>query len=523
MIPANRQLTRISCRVLGSIYKLGTASLHTTHKKNSKKDKSEIVSEANDILTTTSGIPIYEKNAVLTAGIRGPVLMEDAQYLDEMAHFVRERIPERVVHAKGAGAFGYFVVTDNISKYCAAKVFESVGKKTKIAVRFSTVAGELGSADTVRDVRGFSIKFYTEEGNWDLVGNHTPIFFIRDPILFPSFIHSQKRNPATNLRDPNAVWDFISLRPETIHQVCILFGDRGVPDGYRFMNGYGGHTFKMINHSGHAVYCKFHWKPVRGTKWLDNSEALCIAGKSPDYAIEDLQEAIEDGDFPKWNFWIQVMSMHAAEKCPFNPFDITKVWPHSDCPLIKVGELVLDKNLKNHFAQIEQIAFNPGNMVPGIEPSPDRMLAGRILAYGDAHRHRLGANYQQLPVNRPLKVNNYQRDGYLAFNNQGAGPNYYPNSFNGPRPPMAKKISSQPLQVIGDVKRYDTGDEDNFSQARLFYHKILDDGAKERIVENIAESLNAVTSTMIQKRAIDSFAKIDTIIEKKIVERLKRC
>lgn len=299
--------------------------------------------------------------------------------MDEISHFDRERIPERVVHAKGAGAFGYFEVTHpDIQKYSAAKVFNAVGKKTPIAVRFSTVGGESGSADTVRDPRGFAVKFYTDDGIWDLVGNNTPIFFIRDPILFPSFIHTQKRNPATHLKDPDMFWDFISLRPETTHQVLFLFSDRGIPDGYRHMNGYGSHTFKLINENGEPTYCKFHYKTDQKIKNIPVDRANDLSANDPDYSIRDLYNAIAKGDFPSWTFYIQVMSYAEAQKASFNPFDLTKVWPHCDYPLIPVGKLVLDRNPNNYFAEVEQIAFSPANLVPGIEPSPDKMLQGNL-------------------------------------------------------------------------------------------------------------------------------------------------
>lgn len=297
-----------------------------------------------------------------------------------MSHFDRERIPERVVHAKGAGAFGYFEVTHGeIQKYSAAKVFSSVGKRTPIAVRFSTVGGESGSADTVRDPRGFAIKFYTEDGIWDLVGNNTPVFFIRDPILFPSFIHTQKRNPATHLKDADMFWDFFSLRPETTHQFMILFSDRGIPDGFRHMNGYGSHTFKLINANGEPSYCKFHYKTNQKIRNIPPERANELASSDPDYSIRDLYNAIAKGDYPSWTFYIQVMSYEEAQKATFNPFDVTKVWPQGEYPLIPVGKFTLDRNPSNYFAEVEQIAFSPANLIPGIEASPDKMLQGKNL------------------------------------------------------------------------------------------------------------------------------------------------
>ncbi|XP_012937275.1 catalase [Aplysia californica] len=461
------------------------------------------------VMTTGTGAPIGIKTASLTAGPRGPMLMQDFVYTDEMAHFNRERIPERVVHAKGAGAFGYFEVTHDITKYCKASVFQKVGKKTPVAVRFSTVGGESGSADTARDPRGFAVKFYTEEGNWDLVGNNTPIFFIRDPILFPSFIHTQKRNPATHLKDADMFWDFISLRPETTHQVSFLFSDRGTPDGYRHMNGYGSHTFKMVNAGGDGYYCKFHFKTDQGIKNLMADRAAELAGSDPDYAIRDLYNAIANGSPPSWSVYVQVLPVAQAEKASWNPFDLTKVWSHADFPLIPVGKMVLDKNPDNYFAQVEQIAFSPAHMVPGIEASPDKMLQGRIYSYPDTHRHRLGSNYLQLPVNCPYnsKLQNYQRDGPQCFNdNQGGAPNYWPNSFNGPI--ELSKFLESAINLSGTADRYATADEDNFTQTGIFYNKTLKPEERERLVENIANNLKDAQEP-IQKRAVSNFEKAD--------------
>lgn len=455
----------------------------------------------------------------MTVGPRGPVLLRDNAFIEEMAHFDRERIPERVVHAKGGGAFGYFEVTHDITKYTAAKVFSGIGKKTPIGVRFSTVGGESGSADTVRDPRGFAVKFYTEDGIWDLVGNNTPVFFIRDPILFPHFIHTQKRNPQTHLKDPNMFWDFVSLRPETTHQIMILFSDRGIPDGFRHMNGYGSHTFKLVNAEGKPIYCKFHYKTKQGVKNLDVKKAEQLSATDPDYSLKDLYNAIANGNYPTWNFSIQVMTYEQAAACKFNPFDVTKVWPHGDYPLIPVGKMVLNRNPENYFAEIEQIAFSPAQMVPGIEPSPDKMLIGRMFSYGDTHRHRLGPNYQQLPVNCPFKVRNYQRDGYAAFNNQGGAPNYHPNSFNGPDSDSRAKALNPPFAVSGEVDRYDTGDQDNYSQASVFYQKTLDKDAKERLVANIVGHLKDATD-FIQERTVKNFSQVDASFGQKLAEGL---
>ncbi|XP_023141577.1 catalase [Amphiprion ocellaris] len=461
-----------------------------------------------DVLTTASGNPIGDKLNLLTAGPRGPLLVQDVVFTDEMAHFDRERIPERVVHAKGAGAFGYFEVTHDITRYCKAKVFEHIGKTTPIAVRFSTVAGESGSADTVRDPRGFAVKFYTDEGNWDLTGNNTPIFFIKDAMLFPSFIHTQKRNPQTHMKDPDMVWDFWSLRPETLHQVTFLFSDRGLPDGYRHMNGYGSHTFKLINADGQPVYCKFHYKTDQGIKNMSVEEAERQASTNPDYAIGDLFNAIANGNYPSWTFYIQVMTFEQAERYPFNPFDLTKVWSHKEYPLIPVGKLVLNRNPANYFAEVEQLAFDPSSMPPGIEPSPDKMLQGRLFAYPDTHRHRLGANYLHIPVNCPYRarVANYQRDGPMCmFDNQGGAPNYYPNSFSAPE--NEPRALESRFKVSPDVARYNTDDEDNVTQVRNFYTQVLNEDERQRLCQNLAGSLKAA-QLFIQKRMVETLKAV---------------
>lgn len=461
-------------------------------------------------MTNKSGNPIAQANGLLTVGERGPALLQDLHLVDLLSSFTRERIPERVVHAKGAGAFGYFEVTHDIKKYCAAKVFDTIGKKTPIAIRFSTVAGELGSADTVRDPRGFAVKFYTEDGNWDVVGNNTPIFFIRDPTLFPSFVHSQKRNPVTHLKDPNMFWDYISLRQECVHQTIYTFGDRGIPDGYRHMNGYGSHTYKFVNDHGVAHWCKFHFKTNQGIKNLSAEKGAELALVDPDYAIRDLFNAIAKGDFPSWTLYVQVMTIDEANKSKINPFDLTKIWPHAVYPIIPVGRLVLDRNPKNYFTDVEQIAMSPSNLIPGIEASPDKMLQGRLFAYNDTHRHRLGANYLQLPVNCPFrtKVSNYQRDGPQAVENQEGSPNYYPNSFSGPEGcPRAGRLESK-IEVIGPVGRYqDLANEDDYKQGAVLYTKVMDAAEKKRLVANIIGHLKDA-SDFIQDRTIAMFNKV---------------
>lgn len=460
------------------------------------------------ILRTSNGAPVDSLTASMTVGSQGPILLQDFTLLDHMAHFDRERIPERVVHAKGAGAFGTFSVTDDFaSKICKARVFQP-GTVTPVAVRFSTVGGESGSADTARDPRGFAIKFYTTEGNWDLVGNNTPIFFLRDPILFPSFIHTQKRNPVTHLADPDMFWDFISLRPETLHQVSFLFSDRGTPNGYRHMNGYGSHTFKNVNAENQPVYVKYHFKTDQGISNLMADEAKRLAAEDPDYATRDLYNAIASGNYPSWTLYLQVMTFEQARSVSFNPFDLTKVWPHAQFPLHKVGQLVLNRNPTNYFAEVEQLAFSPSHMVPGIEPSPDKMLQARLFSYPDTHRHRLGVNYQNLPVNQSLHhqpPQHYQRDGSMTMT-ANAAPNYFPNSFQGPMPLSSAVWHSD--GVVGDVQRLDTGHDDNVSQCREFYRHVLSEAERERLTDNMAHHLYKA-SPFIRQRVVDRLAEVD--------------
>ncbi|KAL1490817.1 hypothetical protein ABEB36_013447 [Hypothenemus hampei] len=434
--------------------------------------------------------------------------------IEHISHFHRERIPERIVHAKGAGAFGYFECTKELTQYTSSKVFETVGKETQIAVRFSTVAGNMGSADTVRDPRGFALKFYTEEGIWDLVGNNTPIFFMRDPILFPMFIHSQKRNPVTNMRDWDAFWDYLSLTPMSVHQVMILFSDRGIPKGHRHQHGYGANTFSFINKDRKLTWCKFIYKTDQGIEnFEDPAEAERVAGADPDYAIRDLYNAIADADgylkkYPSWTFYVQLMTPEQAKQQKFDPFDITKVWPHKDFPLIKVGKLVLNRNPSNYFAEVEQLAFSPSNLTPGIGDSPDRLLQGRMYSYQDAHRYRLGANFQQLPVNKPVNpTNNFQRDGLMCIYNQGGAPNYYPNSFGGPgADPFASKWTPPTMYFEGYENYYPQYyEEDNYSQPKVFWEKVLDEGAKSRLVNNLAGSIKLANKD-IQNRTVDVFS-----------------
>jgi len=398
-------------------------------------------------------------------------------------------------------------------------VFEHIGKKTPIFVRFSTVGGESGSADSARDPRGFAVKFYTEEGNWDLVGNNTPIFFIRDAFMFPNFIHTQKRNPVTHQKDPDMFWDFLSLRPESCHQVAFLFSNRGTPFGFRNMNGYGSHTFKLVNSQGKPVYCKFHYKTNQGIKNLSGDEAADLSGKDPDYALRDLYNAIADGNYPTWTLYIQVMTFEEAENWKFNPFDLTKVWPQAEFPLIPVGRLVLNRNPKNYFAEVEQAAFNPAHMPPGIEASPDKMLQGRLFSYGDTHRHRLGGNYLQLPINCPYmaRTRNYQRDGPQTFDNQDGAPNYYPNSFSGPIDDRHHLESV--FKCSGDVTRYNSADEDNFTQTGIFWRKVLDAKEKADLINNMAGHLcNA--QEFLQQRVVRNYTQCDAEFGRRLQDAL---
>ncbi len=459
-------------------------------------------------LTTSWGAPVGDNQNSITAGERGPVLIQDVHLLEKLAHFNRERVPERVVHAKGAGAYGTFEVTNDLSQYTKAKVFNGVGKKTELFQRFSTVAGELGSADTVRDVRGFSIKFYTEEGNYDIVGNNTPVFFVRDPLKFPDFIRTQKRDPQTHLKSPNAMWDFWSLSPESLHQVTILFSDRGTPATLRHIHGFSSHTFKWVNAEGQAVWVKYHFKTEQGIKNMTTELAVKLAGENPDYHIEDLHNAIEKGDFPAWKVYVQIMPLEEANTYRFDPFDITKVWSHKDYPLIELGRYELNRNPENYFAEVEQATFSPGTLVPGIEPSPDKLLQGRLFAYGDAHRYRVGANHNLLPVNRPkAEVNNYQRDGFMRGDDNGKGSVYYePNSFGGPTEDQKAQIT--PFEVSGLAQNVAYDRDDHYTQAGDLY-RLLSADEKTRLVANLVEALSAVTYDEIKLRQISHFYKAD--------------
>ncbi|MFG1206426.1 catalase [Xanthobacter flavus] len=459
-------------------------------------------------LTTTAGNPIADNQNSLTAGPRGPVLMQDYQLLEKLAHQNRERIPERVVHAKGWGAFGTLTITGDISKYTKAKALQP-GAQTPMLARFSTVAGELGAADAERDVRGFALKFYTPEGNWDLVGNNTPVFFVRDPYKFPDFIHTQKRHPRTNLRSPTAMWDFWSLSPESLHQVTILFSDRGLPVGVRNMNGYGSHTYSFINEAGERFWVKFHFKTLQGHKHWTNGEATEVVGRTRESTQEDLFTAIERGEFPKWKVQVQVMPELDAEKTSYNPFDLTKVWPHGEYPPIDIGVMELNRNPENYFAEIEQAAFSPSNIVPGISFSPDKMLQARIFSYADAHRYRIGTHYEHLPVNAPkCPVHHYHKDGAMRFFPQVTGNTdayYEPNSFNGAAEDA--KYAEPPLQISGDAERYSHRiGNDDFSQPRALF-ELFDAGQRERLFSNLAAAMYGIPQE-IADRQIALFTKV---------------
>jgi len=461
-------------------------------------------------LTTTSGAPIADNQNSLTAGPRGPVLLQDHQLLEKLAAQNRERIPERVVHAKGWGAFGTLTITNDITKYTRAKLFSEIGKQTPCLFRFSTVAGESGAADAERDVRGFAMKYYTEEGNWDLVGNNTPVFFVRDPLKFPDFIHTQKRHPKTNMRSNTAMWDFWSLSPESLHQVTILMSDRGLPLSPRFMNGYGSHTYSFWNNAGERYWVKFHFKTAQGHKFLTNAEAAEVIGRTRESYQEDLFGSIERGDFPRWNLQIQIMPEMDAENTPYNPFDLTKVWPHKDYPMIPVGVVELNRNPDNYFAQIEQAAFSPSNAVPGIGFSPDKMLQARVFSYADAHRHRLGTHYESLPVNAPLcPVHNYAKDGAMRFfdNNTSYSDAYYePNSFDGPVEDPS--VQEPPLKISGDAARYNhrVGNDDYTQPGNLF--RLFNEGQRQRLFSNIATAMTGVPQYIVE-RQLGHFDKAD--------------
>lgn len=441
-------------------------------------------------LTSSSGAPVVDNQNAMTAGKRGPMLLQNVWFLEKLAHFDREVIPERRMHAKGSGAFGTFTVTNDITKYTKAKIFSEIGKKTEMFVRFSTVAGERGAADAERDIRGFAMKFYTEEGNWDLVGNNTPVFFLKDPLKFPDLNHAVKRDPRTNLRSALNNWDFWTSLPEALHQVTITMSERGIPFSYRHMNGYGSHTFSLINSKNERTWVKFHFKTQQGIKNLTDQEAEAVIGKCRESHQRDLLESIDKGDFPKWDMKIQVMTDEQAKKCKFNPFDLTKVWSHKDYPLIDVGYFELNKNPENYFADVEQAAFNPTNIVPGIGFSPDKMLQGRLFSYGDAQRYRLGVNHHQIPVNasRCPFLNMFHRDGQMrADGNYGSTIGYEPNSYGEWQ--EQPEFKEPPLEIDGAADYWDHREDDDYYTQVSDLFNMMNNNQQTVLFENTARAM----------------------------------
>ncbi|WP_037318633.1 catalase [Amycolatopsis orientalis] len=474
--------------------------------------------------TNNVGIPVASDNDSLTLGANGPILLQDHYLIEKNAQFNRERVPERVVHAKGGGAHGFLEVTEDVSQFTKAAVFQP-GVRTESLARFSSVAGENGSPDTWRDPRGFAVKFYTSEGNYDIVGNNTPVFFIRDPIKFPDFIHSQKRRADNHLRDHDIQWDFWTLRPESAHQVTWLMGDRGIPSNWREMDGFGSHTYLWENAGGEKFWVKYHFKTDQGIGYLSQADADRIAGEDADYYIRDLFKNIKQGNHPSWTLYVQVMPYVEAADYRFNPFDLTKVWPKGDYPLIKVGRWVLDRNPSNYFAEIEQAAFEPSNLVPGIGPSPDKMLQGRLFAYPDAHRYRIGANYTQLPVNAPKSpVNSYSRDGAMRYNNPG-DPVYAPNSYGGPHAnaEIASETSSSygvEDEVIRSAYRLHAEDDD-FGQPGTLVREVMDDEQRERLANNIIGHASNDVSRPVLERVFEYWRNVDKDLGDKVADAFR--
>lgn len=504
IIDGNSKQTNVGGGELGSASPLGSGS-------NGPLAQDAGATHISPLLTTNAGRPIGDNQNSVQAGRRGPITLDDFQLFEKMAQFNRERTPERVVHAKGTGAHGHFLVTHDITKYTKAALFSKIGNTCPLFARFSTVGGEKGSADTVRDPRGFAVKFYTEEGNWDMVGNNTPIFFVRDGIKFGDFIHTQKREPGSNLKSATMMWDFWSLSPESLHQVTILFSDRGIPDGYRHMHGYSSHTFSLINDKDELFYVKWHFLTNQGVKNIPVETAEKLAGADPDYSQRDMHHAIDRQEFPSWSVKIQVMPEDQVGSTAYDPFDLTKVWPHADFPLIDVGTMSLDRMPSNYFAETEQAAFNPSNIVPGMGYSPDRMLQARLISYPDAHRYRVGSNYDLLPIN--AKRNNgftYNRDGAMRFDGNGGDlPNYEPNSFGGPKEdPKYRERPYRNTATTDLVGRYDHREgNDDYTQAGNLW-RLFSTGEKQRTAKAIADSLGQ-TPLRIQKLQLSHFKKAD--------------
>lgn len=445
-------------------------------------------------LTHENGAPVPDNTNSLTAGKHGPILLEDAWLIEKLAHFDREVIPERRMHAKGSGAYGHFTVTHDVTQYTCAKLFSEIGKQTEVFVRFSTVAGERGAADAERDIRGFAVKFYTEEGNWDLVGNNTPVFFIRDPLQFPDLNHSVKRDPQTNLRSPQTNWDFWTMLPEALHQVTIVMSDRGIPATYRHMHGFGSHTYSLINEKGKRVWVKYHWRTQQGIKNLTNEEAASIVAHDRESHQRDLFDAIERGDFPRWTLYFQIMTEEQSSFYKENPFDITKVWSHKEYPLIEVGVLELNRNPENYFAEVEQAAFNPTHLVPGLGLSPDKLLQGRLFSYGDAHRYRLGVNHDQIPVNRPrCPMHSYHRDGLMRVDgNAGATKGYSPNSIGEWKTrPTAHAQSPIGCSAVRHSPYEDRWDDCFYQPGNLY--RLMTEDKRALLIKNTAEDMKPVT------------------------------
>ncbi|MCW1250086.1 catalase [Acaricomes phytoseiuli] len=473
--------------------------------------------------TTGWGAPAPSDQNSLTAGPNGPIFLHDGHFVDQMAHFNRQNVPERLPHAKGSSAFGRLTITEDVSAFTRAAVFQK-NTTTKALVRFSTVAGELGSPDTWRDIRGFSMKFYTSEGNLDIVGNHTPIFFVRDPMKFPHFIRSQKRQPDTGLRDATMQWDFCSLSPETSHQVAYIMGPRGLPRTWRHMNGYGSNTFMWVNAGGERFWIKYHFHTQQGMEYLSNSEAEALSGTDSDFHRRDLFEAIRAGDAPRWSFSVQVMPYEEAASYRFNPFDLTKTWSHRDYPLIPVGELILDTNPENHFAQIEQAAFSPANLVPGVGLSPDKMLLGRVFAYGDAQRYRIGPNFMQLPVNRPVApVQTYQFDGPMTYDHTRDLPRYAPNSFDRPWSDKGADLEESwatDTEIVRAAYELHSEDDD-FGQAGTLVRDIFTAEEREDLVYTVAGALGRIRHDGVLGRAVEYWRKIDPATGDRVAQIVK--
>jgi catalase len=466
-------------------------------------------------------VPAASDEHSLTVGPDGPILLHDHYLIQKMSAFNRERVPERVVHAKGGAAHGFFEATEGAEDYCKAE-FLRKGARSETFLRFSTVAGELGSADTVRDPRGFALKFYTSQGNYDLVGNNTPIFFIRDPQKFSDFIHTQKRHPVTNLKDHNMQWDFWTLSPESAHQVTFLMGDRGLPSSWRKMDGFGSHTFLWENAGGQKHWVKYHFKTDQGIGFLNSDEAGTLAGEDPDYHIRDLYTAISRGEHPSWTVYVQLMPFEAAADYRFNPFDLTKVWPHGDYPLHKIGRLALDRNPEHYFAEVEQAAFEPANMVPGIGPSPDKMLLGRMFSYPDTHRHRIGANYLQLPVNQPRSpVHSYNQAGAMRYHHTGGQPIYAPNSYGGPA--ADERYAEPTWNTAGEIVRSAytrRRDDDDFTQPGTLYREVLDEAARARMAGNIVGHASQGLDADVKSRVLEYWRNVDADLGARVAKGL---